>query len=216
MPCRLVLVLIVSACMAAVFQMNHVHADVESAPLVKSAFHTRSILLGAHRGGKYVWPENTVLAFQKAAERWPDVLLKLDVHLTADGHVVVIHDESVDRTTNGTGLVRLMTLEEIQALDAGWHFTLDNGATFPYRGQGIVIPTLQEALEAAPNQLFLIEMKDGTGIAQATVEAIRAVHAQDRCLLAAIPPTFIQEAKTLAPEIATSYDVISGSTMIYA
>ncbi len=214
---RVLLILAFSMCLSAPgFLITVAHADAENPAPKARSFHTQSILLGAHRGGKHVWPENTVFAFQKAAERWPHVLLELDVHVTVDGHAVVIHDESVDRTTNGTGLVRLMTLEDIQALDAAWHFTLDGGETFPYRGQGITVPTLQEALEAAPNHLFLIEMKDGEDIARATSEAIRSVNAQDRCILAAVPPPFIQEANRLAPEIATCYDVISGSTMIFA
>lgn len=189
---------------------------VESAADSRHAAHTRSILLGAHRGGMHLWPQNTLVAFREASERWPDVLLELDVHMTMDGHVVVIHDDTVDRTTNGSGLVNRMTLAEIRALDAAWHFTLDGGKSYPWRGKGVQIPTLREALEAAPDHLFLIEMKDGHDIARATVEEIRKAGAEARCILAAMPPAFIEEAKELAPEIATCYDFLSAMVMITA
>ena len=97
----------------------------------------KPMLLGAHRGGRALWPENTVVAFRACAERWPDILLEGDLHLTADGHVVVLHDATVDRTTDGAGPVAGMTLEQVKQLDAGYRFTPDDGATFPWRGKGV-------------------------------------------------------------------------------
>jgi glycerophosphoryl diester phosphodiesterase len=180
----------------------------------KSPFEERSILLGLHRGGRDQWPENTVMAYQESVKRWPDALLELDVHATADGQVVVIHDDTVDRTTNGSGSVWAMTFEEIRALDAAYHFSPDGGATFPWRGKGITIPTLKEVLEVSPTHRFLIEMKDGDNIASATVAAIREAGAAERCVLAAVPPQFIEEARALAPEIATCYDFLSAATLL--
>lgn len=179
-----------------------------------SPIMARSILLGLHRGGRNEWPENTVPAFEEGARRWPDALLEMDVHATADGHVVVIHDDTVDRTTDGTGLVRLMTLEEIKRLDAAYRFTTDSGVTYPYRGKGITIPTLEEVLAVSSTHRFLIEMKDGDTIAAATVAAIRNANAADRCILAAVPPAFVEEARAVAPEIMTCYDFISAATML--
>ncbi|HDP35000.1 MAG TPA: glycerophosphodiester phosphodiesterase [Candidatus Hydrogenedentes bacterium] len=179
-----------------------------------SPFEERSILLGLHRGGRDQWPENTLVAFREAVERWPDALLELDVHATADGEVVVIHDDTVDRTTNGSGMALSMTLEELRALDAAYHFTADGGKTYPYRGKGVVIPTLREILEISPTHRFLIEMKDGDNIAGATVNAIREAGAANRCILAAVPPIYIQEARALAPEIATCYDFLSAATLL--
>lgn len=177
-------------------------------------FVERSILLGLHRGGRDQWPENTVIAFQEAVKRWPNALLELDVHATADGQVVVIHDDTVDRTTDGTGGVWNMTLAEVRALDAAYQFSTDGGKTFPWRGKGVTIPTLKEVLEVAPTHRFLIEMKDGQRIAAATVAAIEEAGAEDRCMLAAVPPQFIEEARALAPEIATCYDFVSAATML--
>lgn len=91
----------------------------------------------AHRGSKGKYPENTLLSFRAAKLAGADGI-ELDVHLSADGELVVIHDEKVDRTTNGTGLVREFTSAELKALDAGSWFA----PTF----QGVSIPTLQEVL----------------------------------------------------------------------
>jgi len=86
-------------------------------------------------------------------------VLELDVHTTADGRVVVIHDDVVDRTTDGTGAVREMTLAELKRLDAGYRFTRDRGATFPFRGEGVGIPTLEEVYDEFGDVPINIEIK---------------------------------------------------------
>src|SRR5215210_2416980 len=86
----------------------------------------------AHRGASEMAPENTMEAFRLGVEVGAGGL-ELDVHLTRDGRLVVIHDPTVDRTTGGTGAVAQMTLDEIRALDAGHEFTPDDLGTFPYR-----------------------------------------------------------------------------------
>jgi glycerophosphoryl diester phosphodiesterase len=83
----------------------------------------------------------------------------MDVHMTADGEVVVIHDPLVDRTTDGAGAITSMTLSELKELDAGYRFTPDGGKTFPFRGKGITIPTFREVLEAFPSTPMNIEIK---------------------------------------------------------
>jgi glycerophosphoryl diester phosphodiesterase len=85
----------------------------------------------AHRGGAEIAPENTLEGFREGLRVGAGVL-ELDVHTTADGHVVVIHDATVDRTTDSPGTVREMTLAELKRLDAGYRFTRDEGGTFPY------------------------------------------------------------------------------------
>lgn len=140
-------------------------------------------LLIAHRGGAGLYPENTLFAFERAQRAWQADMMELDVHASADGRCVVIHDDSVDRTTNGSGLVRQMALRELQQLDAGYRFTPDGGRTFPFRGRGIRIPTLDEVLQALPDARFTIEVK--AGAAQAPLfEAIRTHHAADRVIAA--------------------------------
>ena len=174
------------------------------------------MLLGAHRCGRGEWPENTLLAVTEASRRWPDILLEVDAQLSADGHVVLIHDFDVDRTTNGSGYVGGKTLEELRALDAAWHFSPDDGKTCPYRGAGVVIPTLDEALAAAPKHRFMIELKDGIGIGKAVAEVILKAGASDRCILASLSPAYLEEFHRYAPEAATSFDLLSAADMLVA
>src|SRR5438105_15395633 len=97
--------------------------------------------LVAHRGGSLLHPENTMLAFRSAIDDWAADMIELDVHLTADGKVVVIHDPMLERTTNGRGRVAEHALAQLKALDAGYNFSTD-ARTFPFRGKGDQIPTV--------------------------------------------------------------------------
>lgn len=115
-------------------------------------------LVIAHRGGAGISPENTLFAFKRAFDLGVDVL-ELDFHRTADGELVVIHDATVDRTTDGTGAIAAMNLAEIRKLDAGFRWTNDGGKTFPFRGKDIKIPTLREVFEAFPDIKINIEPK---------------------------------------------------------
>lgn len=184
----------------------------ENTALLSSA----SLLLGAHRCGRGEWPENTLVAVREASRRWPDIVLEVDAQLTSDGHVVLMHDFGVDRTTNGSGYVGGMTLEAIRALDGAYHFSTDGGKTFPYRGTGVTVPTLDEAFAAAPNHRFFIEMKDGAQIGRATAEAIQRAGAEARCLVASVSPLFLEEFRAVAPDVATVYDFISAADMLAA
>lgn len=100
----------------------------------------------AHRGDSIAYPENTLESFISAHEKGADVI-ETDVFLTADGVIVCIHDTTVTRTTEATGQVSSYTLAELQRLDAGYRWTNDSGVTFPFRGTGVYVPTLREALE---------------------------------------------------------------------
>jgi glycerophosphoryl diester phosphodiesterase len=112
----------------------------------------------AHRGGAKVVPENTIEGFEEGL-RLGGGVIELDVHATADGVVVVIHDPAVNRTTDGSGPVAEMTLTELQRLDAGYSFTADGGISFPWRGRGLQIPTLQAVYQAFPDRPINIELK---------------------------------------------------------
>jgi glycerophosphoryl diester phosphodiesterase len=141
-------------------------------------------LLLAHRGGSRLAPENTLYAFQRALDWWRSDLLEIDVQPTRDGDAVVIHDPTVDRTTDGAGPVSSFTVSELKALDAGYRFTPDGGATFPYRGMGIGLSTIREVLEALPDARINIEIKDGRA-QQAVWDAVHDLHAVHRVLIAA-------------------------------
>jgi glycerophosphoryl diester phosphodiesterase len=111
-----------------------------------------------HRGNAMHAPENTLESFDQAVALGVDAL-EFDIRLTADGHVVVHHDPSVERTTSGGGLVASLALDAVRALDAGCRFSRDGGATFPFRERGVRVPTLAEMLERYPTTPFLIEIK---------------------------------------------------------
>jgi glycerophosphoryl diester phosphodiesterase len=111
-----------------------------------------------HRGGRGVAPENTIPAIRHGVDVGSQAI-EIDLHASRDGALVVIHDPTLERTTNGAGAVDQHTLEEIQALDAGFHFTPDDGATLPFRGQGVRIPTLDEAMEAIGDLPAILEVK---------------------------------------------------------
>jgi glycerophosphoryl diester phosphodiesterase len=112
------------------------------------------MLIVAHRGASGTAPENTLTAFQQALDLGVGAL-EMDVHLSKDGGVVVIHDDTVERTTNGTGNVRDLTLSQLKELDAG--------SWFAPAFTGERIPTLQEALDLAQGNVIIeIELKTTT------------------------------------------------------
>lgn len=117
-----------------------------------------TVLNIAHRGGRGLAPEGTLAAFDQAMALEVD-MFEYDTHLTKDGHLVVIHDNTVDRTTDGSGFVNDMTLEDLQRLDAGYNF-VDRNGEYAYRGLGVYIPTVAEVFERYPNMRHLIEIKD--------------------------------------------------------
>src|SRR5215213_3619479 len=137
----------------------------------------------AHRGGAGIAPENTLEAFREGLRVGAGVL-ELDVHTTADGHIVVMHDPAVDRTTQGTGPVREMTLAELKRLDAGYRFTRDEGGTFPHRGEGIRIPTLEEVYDEFTEVPINVEIKgERPGIEEVVWRIIASAGAEERTLV---------------------------------
>lgn len=111
-----------------------------------------------HRGAAAVAPENTLPGFRHAVEVGADGV-EIDLQCSRDGELVVIHDDTVDRTTDGTGAVEEMTLAELRELDAGHAFTPDRGRSFPYRGRGTRIPTLDEVADATGELPMILEVK---------------------------------------------------------
>lgn len=171
-------------------------------------------LVFAHRGGGGLYPENTLGAFEYSAKMGVDVL-ELDVHSTADGALVVMHDGSVNRTTNGTGRVNELTLAELKKLDAGYLFTPDGGKTFPFRGQGVTIPTLAEIFDAFPDKIFNVEPKQAEpSITQPLCEMIRARKMTDKVIVGSFRQTAIDEFRGFCPEVATSATPSEVSTFL--
>jgi glycerophosphoryl diester phosphodiesterase len=161
----------------------------------------------AHQGGYGLWPSNTLYAFHRAEEAGADVL-ELDVHESADGVLVVIHDDTVDRTTDGTGAVADLTLEQLQGLDAGYRWAPEEApGPFPYRGQGITIPTLQEVFVAFPGMPVNIEIKpDSEAVAQDLCRLIREDRVEDEVMVVSFHPAAIRAFRRACPEVATAAD----------
>jgi glycerophosphoryl diester phosphodiesterase len=162
-------------------------------------------LVMAHQGSENLWPSNTMLAFENSVALGVDVI-DTDMHITRDGALVLIHDTTVDRTTDGSGAVRDMTLAEIKQLDAGYTFTLDDGVTFPYRGQGLTIPTLEELFEAFPEMRFGIEIKQADPIPTAEMfcTTIRQYGMQDQVLVSSFRQANKDAFREVCPQVATS------------
>ncbi|NNC93569.1 MAG: glycerophosphodiester phosphodiesterase, partial [Acidimicrobiia bacterium] len=101
----------------------------------------------AHRGSRLLWPENTMTAFQGAVDLGYQYL-ETDLHRTRDGVLVAFHDDTLDRTTDGTGRVAARSWEELSTLDAAFHFAPHQG--YPLRGSGVRVPSLEEIFESFP------------------------------------------------------------------
>lgn len=157
----------------------------------------------AHRGGGALRPEETLAAYEHAAAVGAHVL-EGDVHTTADGEVVLMHDDDVDRTTDGKGPIHGFTLAELKKLDAGYRFTPDGGATFPYRGKGLTVPTLGEVLDAHPDAWWTIEIKQLTpGIVDPVIAVLDAKGASERTVLVSFSDDVVLEIRQKRPDILT-------------
>lgn len=152
----------------------------------------------AHRGASGLAPENTLVAVQKALELKADII-EVDVHLSKDGKLVVIHDTSLDRTTSGTGEVQDVEWEELLELDAGSWF----GAEFA----GEKIPSLEQVMKLVNGQsIVLIEIKKGknglyNGIEEKTVELIRKYQAEEWTIVQSFQKKTVNLFCQIAPEL---------------
>jgi glycerophosphoryl diester phosphodiesterase len=129
----------------------------------------------------------------------------MDAHITKDGQIVLMHDEQVDRTTDGTGLIEDMTLDELQQLDAAYKWSNDDGKTFPYRGQGIRVTTLEELFQKFPQMRYVIEIKlTQNPIHQPLCDRIREHDMQDKVMIASFHDEAMRNFRQTCPEVATS------------
>lgn len=162
------------------------------------AAHTGQILVYGHRGAGFLAPENTMASFKLAHDIGVDTI-ELDVHLTRDGALAVMHDHNVSRTTDGTGLIGEMTLVEVRQLDAG--------AKFSKNSIGERVPTLPVVLDWARDRIpLLIEIKGypepAPGIEAAVVRAVQEAGMVDQVLVKSFFHNSVRRVRQLAPEIA--------------
>jgi len=169
-----------------------------------SEFDTARVLNFAHRGAGSQAPENTLPAFMRASDLGADGI-ELDVHLSLDAVTVVIHDEQVGKTTDGTGRVGDKSLSELQQLDAGvW---------FSSQFAGTPIPTLEEVLQVVGQQLLInIELKTGSPGRPLVAEVVRVVRRAGlthRVMFSSFDLSLLRQARQLAPEIRVGYLYLS-------
>lgn len=162
----------------------------------------RPIVL-AHRGGGGLAPENTLAAFDNGLSLGSDGI-ELDVHLSRDGVAVVIHDPTIDRTTDGSGAVADFDTADLAAFDAGYRFCRDG--SYPWRGRGCRIPRLRDVLArvACP---ALIELKTpAPELAEVVVTDVRAAGADDRVLIGSFHAAALEAIRVRAPHLRRGAD----------
>jgi glycerophosphoryl diester phosphodiesterase len=174
-------------------------------PRPQQSFFSEDVLVISHQGGDYLYPSNTLYAFEKSAQIGVDVI-ELDVHASKDGHLVVIHDDSVDRTTQSTGLVKEKTLSELQELDAGYHWSPERKEeSFPYRGQGITIPSLEQVFQTFPDYRINIEIKQQQPrITETLCKLIRQYNKQEQVLVVSFYDSEMKDFRQQCPEVITA------------
>lgn len=168
--------------------------------ILEELYQGRTLVLG-HRGASAYAPMNTLPAFELALELGADGV-ELDVHLSKDGALIILHDFTVDHTTNSSGYVRDMTLAELKLLDAGSRF----GEKF----KGTQIPTLDEVFESVGNKLFInVEIKSETqetdGVEQAVADCIVRHGVQRTVLVSSFNPLALQRFRQIMPDIPIGY-----------
>lgn len=171
--------------------------------------------VSAHRGGALLWPEHTMLAYDNAMAAGSDVL-ELDVHATADGVMVLMHDDVVDRTTDGTGTIKDLTWAELSALDAGYWFTSDKGASYPYRGTGLTVPTMEEVLAAFPEALFNVELKQSDpSLVEPMLAMLEAYDAHDRVVMTSFEDQVLWDIREADPTMLTGFGALEGVDLFF-
>lgn len=158
----------------------------------------------AHQGGELLAPTNTMTAFDKADEIGGSDFFDIDVHLSKDGHLIGIHDETVDRTTNGHGRVDAYTLEELQQLDAGYYFQ-DLEGQYSYRGKGVKILALEDIFKKYGQKYYLhFEIKDTypkngpSQIEEKLWELVRKYHMEKRVIVASFEQEIVDRFHRLS------------------
>lgn len=164
-------------------------------------FDRRRARVYAHRGGCALGPENTIAAFDIGLAAGADGL-ELDVRLSAEGVPVVIHDATLDRTTDASGPVSARSADELARVDAGCRFT-DAAGRAPFGGQGIGVPTLADVLRRYPGVPIIVEMKvDSEDCGVRVAQTVCAADAVDRVCLAGFGYRSARAARQALPGAA--------------
>jgi glycerophosphoryl diester phosphodiesterase len=155
----------------------------------------------AHRGSRVLWPENTMIAFQGAVDLGYRYL-ETDLHVSADGVVVVFHDDHLDGLTDAAGMVWERDWDDLAALDAAHHFGADQG--YPLRGTGVGIPRFADVVAAFPDACWNLDLKQ-PGIEQAVAAEVHRLGVEDRVLIGSFHDRRIREFRRITGgRVATS------------
>lgn len=169
----------------------------------------------AHRGSRILWPENTWHAFDGAVDELGYRYVETDVQVTKDGVVIVFHDDTLERTTNGVGKVRDWEWADLAHLDAAYHFSAD-GDTFPLRGTGVRISRLDDTFDRYPDTHFNIDLK-ASGSEWPTAEVVFAMNRQDQVLIGSFNDRRIARFRRITRNrVATSAGPQAAMTMYAA
>jgi len=169
-----------------------------SRPFFQAAKRSPEVI--AHRGGGGEWPEETIYAFERALKTGVDVL-EMDVHRTVDGELVLMHNPTVDETTDGSGEIKQLTLAEIKKLNAA--------AKWPHLNLNLKVPTLEEVFEAFPRMRMNIEIKQKEpSLVTPLCHLIHKYKMADQVLIACGWNSVLREFRIECPDVATSASVL--------
>lgn len=169
--------------------------------ILASWYTEKDVLIFGHRGASAYAPMNTIPAFELAYEQGADGI-ELDVHLTKDGELIIVHDFTIDHTTDSEGIVTEKTLAELKSLDAG--------SWFDEKFTGAKLPTLDEVFDAVGHKLYInVEIKtlspDGDGTEESVVACIKKHNMAERVIVSSFNPYVLKRFRPLAPEIPIGY-----------
>lgn len=184
-------------------------------PFFANATNTPEVI--AHRGGNGQWPGETMRAFRAASRLGVDIL-ELDVFISRNGELMVMHDHEIDKTTAGKGVVNKLHSDYLQGLNAGHKWSPD-GEHYPFRGKSVSdpnyrdlhVPRLREVLDEFRNARMIIEMKKANrSPAQALSRIISEYGMTNKVLVASFEGKFMEEFRRLSPDVATSFSLSKG------
>jgi len=186
------------------FSVANFSAEVASHKDRKRIFLDNGFWVIAHRGFSGKFPENTLASFEAAA-KLPIDALELDVHSTRDGKIVVIHDPTLDRTTDRSGNVFDQNWDSLKNADAGFMFDPDHNGSFPFRGKGVTVPLLEDVFRRFPRMKFVVEIKQVLpAIEEPVYRLIKKYKVEDRVIVASEHTEPLLRFRSIAPTIATN------------
>jgi glycerophosphoryl diester phosphodiesterase len=168
----------------------------------------------AHQGGNKIYPDESLLAFNNAVDMGIQVL-EVDIHRTRDGVIVINHDQTIDRLTDSSGLIREMSWSGLRQVDGAYNWSPD-GLTYPYRGKGVKILSLTAVLDSFPQQVYDIEIKQhDPPLENDLCDILRQYGiASNQVIVASFSDKTLNRFQHACPEVATSLPVNQG-TILY-